>query len=176
MKTCFKCNESKNLSEFYKHKGMSDGRLGKCKECTKVDTKERSDKLISTPEGLYSERKRHREKYHRLQYRGKHKQSPKKKKETMDRYKKKYPEKIIAQRRLGRMKAKIKGNHLHHWSYNEEHYTDVFEFSIKEHNLIHRFMIYDQERKMYRTGKGELIDTRERANEFYTYVFKNESF
>ena len=34
-KTCYKCGEEKDLSAFYKHKGMIDGHLGKCILCAK---------------------------------------------------------------------------------------------------------------------------------------------
>jgi hypothetical protein len=41
MKTCFRCGVSKALEDFYRHPAMADGRLDKCKACTRADVRRR---------------------------------------------------------------------------------------------------------------------------------------
>ncbi len=57
MKTCFKCNREKPLSEFYKHAETADGYLGKCKTCTKLDV--RTHRRINGSVREYDRRRYH---------------------------------------------------------------------------------------------------------------------
>lgn len=62
-KTCFKCNKEKPLEDFYKHPDTADGRLGKCKECTKRDVA--SNRLKRSEQYAEYERKRYTGRGHR---------------------------------------------------------------------------------------------------------------
>ena len=173
-KICFKCLVDKPLSDYYKHKQMGDGHLNKCKDCTKKDTKERHNILLGDPTWVESEQKRHREKYYRLGYKEKHKPTTDQKRVVMKRYKDKYPEKTAAKSATKGM-VRADGYELHHWSYNKEHLNSVIEISIKNHYKAHRFIIYDQERMMYRRiDNNELLDTKEKHLEWILWCIKNK--
>ena len=173
-KECFKCNEDKPLTDYYKHKGMRDGRLGKCKSCTKSDSSNRLILMSNNPEWVIKERERVRLKYHRLGYKDLHKPNPEMKKKAMDNYYNKFPENNKARNKSKKVFKLIKSNENHHWSYKEEHWNDVIELSVKDHNTIHRYMKYDQEFFMYRTVEGLLLDTRLQHEGFIARVLEFE--
>ena len=160
-KVCKKCLEERDIvTEYY----VSN--LSTCKFCVKKASKEREEKIKSTPEGLEKERERHRDKYHRLCYKDVHKPTSEKKKEIIQRYKNKYPEKYKAKNSSQDLKKIDKNNELHHWSYNEEDWKDCFEMSVADHNTLHRFLIYDQETFYYKDLEGNLLDTKEKHKEY----------
>lgn len=167
-KKCFKCNEKKSLNQFYAHKQMPDGHLNKCIECTKIDVKNRFNKLKEDQDFINSERKRGREKYRRL-YAG----TSKANKITSQNYRNKFPEKVLAKNKLGN-KHKLDGYERHHWSYNEIHFCDIIHIEKKNHLKAHRFLVYDNEFFMYRRFDNmTLLDTKEKHLEFINYCINN---
>lgn len=171
-KVCFKCRDEKPLTDYYKHKQMGDGHLNKCKVCTKRDVRERELVLSSNAKWMEAERKRGREKYHKLNYKEKHKPSIESKAEIMGRYKDKYPEKLLAKNSARRL-HRPDGVELHHWSYNPEHYKDVIPITVKQHAKAHRFIEYDQPSKMYRTKEtGEILDSKHKHIDFIMYCIE----
>ena len=171
-KKCFKCSLEKPTTEFYKHKAMADGLIGKCKDCAKSDTKKRSDVLQLDEDWIEKERARNREKYRRLYYKEKKKEWDKDKPWRSD-------GRFINVRRDLKV-AKNKRTQLHHWSYNEQHFKDVFHMDIKQHRQAHMYIELDLDLRMYRDSNGVLLNTREshrrylesKGIEFLTNTYK----
>lgn len=170
MKKCFKCGTEKPITDFYKHSQMHDGHLNKCKECTKKDVKVLYKSNILDPGYIEMERKRGRLKFHRL-YKGMSKHNYK----SNEKYLLKYPEKNLAKLSSAKLKRPFENAEKHHWSYNKMHYKDVIWITKKEHMKIHRFIVYDQERMMYRRFDSlELLDTKEKHVSFIMDCIKNK--
>lgn len=152
-KVCFKCNKEKPLSDYYKHKQMADGHLNKCITCTRSDVKKRADEIYKDPEMLEKERKRSREKYHRLNY-----------KEKQNKWNKDKPwKKSAVYKNLNRDFNIPKGLEIHHWNYNDDYLKNFFVMDRREHRKLHSKIEFNLKTRIY-TSKlnGEVLDTREK--------------
>lgn len=159
-KTCIRCEESKPIGSYYKHKQMADGHLNKCIDCCKREAQAREEKLRNDPDWVEMDRARGREKYHRLNYKSRTNDAEVRARAIAN-YKNRFPEKYEAKIASHCIKCPD-GHHNHHWSYNAEHYKDVIQLPMQLHYLIHRFIQYDQERRMYRRCDNmELLDTKD---------------
>lgn len=142
-KRCFKCGETKMRGEFYAHRQMSDGLLGKCKDCTKADAKARRLVVLSTPEGLAKERERCRRKAHRQAHRSRSREviqrarikavlAGKEKARSVLR-------RAVDSGRLVRLPCVVCGNprsHGHHEDYSKP--LEVVWLCAKHHGELHR--------------------------------------
>lgn len=155
-KICFKCGTEKPSTEFYPHPMMGDGRLNKCKECTKIDVKKKYDENINDLSYIEKERERCREKYRRLKYK--------------DKYPRAHSENANTSRHLKNKGLLPLGHESHHWNYNLQ--FDVFILSRRAHKLVHKFLEYEPEIKLFiNTINGELLDTKEKHKQFILDVF-----
>ena len=162
---CLKCGKTLDISLFYKNKNMSSGYLKKCIHCVKIDCKEARKLLRLNPEWVEKERARCREKERKFGWK-RRKPSPEEHHRSYINHKKKYPEKVKV-RELSQYLEREDGKSNHHWSYRMENARDIIPLTTKQHRLVHRHMIYDQERMMYRRLDGTLIDSRESAIAYY---------
>ena len=138
-KKCFKCQETKPLSGFYKHGQMKDGYLNKCISCAKKD--------VST------HRKSNLEKV-RL-YDRKKGGTPARilnTKEFNKKYRQAFPERYAAHSAVGNAIRDGKlyrkesceacgipcTTHAHHWSYEREHWLDVEWLCPVCHKELHK--------------------------------------
>lgn len=172
VKKCFKCGKDQPLSKFYVHKRMSDGHLNKCKQCVKDYVTKRENELRKNEEWVKRERERGREKYYRLGYNKNH-PSTDRKRETIKKYRQKFPEKYLASKYTEIFLTKRNGFNLHHWSYNQEDWLDIIELSVVDHNFIHRHLVYDQEKMIYKDLDENLLNTKDAHIRYITQILEN---
>lgn len=170
MPICVKCNKEKDVSSFYFRKDNLKNRA-ECKDCTRCITKKNFLKKKDDPDFILKERERGNDKYNRLY-----------KSSLFDRYfkyidgekwKDKFPEKTKAADSTKSIRKD--GHHCHHWSYLQQHRKDVIYLTPSQHMKSHRFIIYDQERMMYRRfDTNELLDTKEKHEAYIKMCIKTK--
>lgn len=174
-KICKGCKEDKSLDCFSKSKGSRDGHEGKCKPCRNKLTYVARDNRKTDPEYIEKTNTTRRSAWHRLGYNDFHKKSPEYMINAVNKYRKLYPEKAKATATANYRVTVEKGFVRHHWSYNEIHRVDIIPLSRKDHSKAHRFIVYDQERFIYRRyDTNELLDTKEKHLEFITWCIENK--
>lgn len=157
MKNCIVCNEFKKIDDYYAHPKTADGHLGKCKECCKIQAKEREHRLRKNPEWAKKERERIKERYHRLGY-----------KERQKEWNEKRPWANKTIYKYLNKKLKIpKGFECHHWSYANDKLTDVIILTSKDHSEIHTHLEIDSDKRIFKSkDTGEYLDTKKKHIEF----------
>lgn len=145
-KLCFKCQISKPYSEFYKHRMMLDGHLGKCISCVKEYERLRLIKLNTDPVWREKELARSREKAARNRALGKFPNALAMKKgkdawEARNKHKRQAQGKVHNALRTGKLErqpCEVCGEmkvHAHHEDYSKP--LDIKWLCVKHHNERH---------------------------------------
>jgi hypothetical protein len=170
-KKCKKCGKNKTLNEFYVDKNMIDERCNTCKDCCKERGSIRYYKKSEDDSWMEKERERGRAKYRRL-YAGTGKAKP----VDNQRWRNKFPEKAKAINHSANLEKPFLEAERHHWSYHDDHLKDVIWLTKKEHMKAHRFLVYDQEQRLYRRCDNmELLDTKGKHEKYIRHCIKTKA-
>lgn len=170
-KRCFRCGETKPLSEFYRHPEMKDGHINKCKQCTRDDVNENRKKRS----GYYAayDRVRGKSEHRREQQKERAKRTmtteayTKRDAKSMEKYPERWAARVrlnnaVRDRRIGREPCFICGKEDvegHHYDYSRP--LSVSWLCTAHHAEIHRE--YDA------AADEELLKTAKKGNRWDAY-------
>ena len=135
-KTCFKCTQELSLDSFYKHSGMKDGRLNKCKDCARGDVRQhrRSPKYREKVLAYDRARGNRQGKQYRLEHRKKNEKEYKARTKLANAVRDKKISKAVRCEHCGSESPL----HGHHHDYDKP--LSVIWLCVSCHRQIHSFM------------------------------------
>jgi len=151
-KKCKKCSHVKVILEYYKNPNSKDGYSEKCKECAKSMAQKNYFLKSKDEKFVEQERIRGRDKYRRL-YVG---------------TKSAHEENKNTRKFLKSKGINLTGLELHHWNYNNK--NDVFILDRKAHKLVHKFIEYDVESKLF-VYDGKKLNSKDSHLEVIIKIF-----